>query len=116
MKNELKNLMAPVRRETHRERLSRMYDDDPLNIKSWIITYKRKIYLVQGDSYKVITDAEVRKQLLKNTDTKLVYICAEQVCPMPPAFVGKNPEAAQVKDDAEAIAYILKLTGVTITL
>jgi len=88
-----------------------------LENSSYLFTYKGTFYLVSGGSYKVITDGEAKMEI-DNNQPQLFYICTDQgMCPLPPAFVGKSTATAvQLADDKAVIAYIQKITNVTVKL
>jgi hypothetical protein len=88
-----------------------------LENKSYLFTYKGNFYLITGESYKVITDGEAKMEMDAN-QPELYYICTDQgMCPMPPSYVGKsNATAVQLADDKAVIAYIQKITNVTVKL
>lgn len=89
--------------------------DPGLEDRRDLFTYRSKYHLFVNKVYHKLTEAEAKKQIADNPETKLYYICTSQgMCPMPSAFTGKGAKAVILKSDTEVIAYINGITGGTL--
>lgn len=103
--------------EVRKIRFKASNPDEVIGLKRYLFHFKGKFYLIEGNEYRKIEDAEARMQLDQDQDIELYYLCSnESMCPLPNLFTGRYAKAVQVKNDAGVIEYIRKLTVVTIKL
>ena len=89
--------------------------DPGLETPSYLFFFERKHYHVQGILKKIMEGA-VSKLLDENKDTKIYFLCAANICPMPNALSGRKKVSKKVKDKIEAAQFMTKTSGIKITV
>jgi flavoprotein len=98
-----------------REMIKAIDLDPGLARELYLFAFKGKIHQVEAGKHKVIKETEVQGILKEVPETKLYYICTNEImCPLPSIFSGKDATAVMLKNDAEVVEHIKRLTGVTI--